>query len=67
MRPKKKKYFHNQIATYSNMVKAAWKIIKKRKNSGNSQAYDTITKINCSNKLLNNTKDTANGFNTFYT
>jgi hypothetical protein len=26
----KKQYFHNQIATSSNKVKAAWKIIKKK-------------------------------------
>jgi len=40
---------------------------KKKKNSGNSLSYDIITKINCSDKLLNNTKDTANAFNKFYT
>ena len=65
MRPKKQ-YFHDQIATSSNKVKVAWKIIKK-KNSGNSQSYDTITKVNCVDKLLNNPKDIANAFNKFYT
>jgi hypothetical protein len=38
-----------------------------KKNSSNSQAYDTITKINCGDKLLNNPKDIANAFNKFYT
>jgi hypothetical protein len=57
--------FHNQIATSSNKVKAAWNIIKN--NSGNSQTYEIITKINCGHKLLNNPKDTANAFNKFYT
>jgi hypothetical protein len=35
----------------------------KKKNSGNSQSYDTITKINCRDKILNNPKDIANTFN----
>jgi hypothetical protein len=61
----KKQYCHNQTATFSNKVKAAWKIIKK-KISGNSQSYD-ITKINCGDKLLNNPKDIAYAFNKFYT
>jgi hypothetical protein len=60
----KKQYFHNQIVTSSNNVKAAWNIIKN--NSGNSQSYDIITKINCGDKLLNNTKDIAKAFNKFY-
>ena len=38
-----------------------------KKSSGNSQSYDTITKINCEDKLLNNPKDIANAFNKFYT
>jgi len=41
--------------------------LKKKKKSGNSQSYDIITKINCGDKLLNNTKDTANAFNKLYT
>ena len=61
----KKQYFHNQIAASSNKVKAAWKIIKN--SSGNSQPHDTITKIDCEDKLLNNLKDIANAFNKFYT
>jgi hypothetical protein len=61
----KKQYFHNQIAASSNKVKAAWKIIKN--SSGNSQPHDTITKINCEDKLLNNPKDIANAFNKCYT
>ena len=61
----RKQYFHNQIAASSNKVKAAWKIIKN--SSGNSQPHDTITKINCEDKLLNNPKDTANAFNKFHT
>jgi hypothetical protein len=37
-----------------------------KKNSGNSQSYDIITKINYDNKLLSKTKDIANAFNKFY-
>jgi hypothetical protein len=52
------------MATSSNKVKAARKIIKK---SGNSRSHDTITKINCGDKLLNDTKDNGNAFTNFYT
>ena len=40
---------------------------KKKKNSGNSQSCNTITKINCGDKLLNNSKEIANAFNKFHT
>jgi len=39
---------------------------KKEKKSGKSQSYDIRTKINCGDKLLNNTKDTSDTFNKFY-
>ena len=31
----------------------------KKKKSGNSQSYDTITEINCGDKLLNKAKNIA--------
>jgi hypothetical protein len=61
----KKQHFHNQRATSSNKVKGTWKIIKK--NSGNSQSQDRLIKINCSDKLLQNTKEIADAFNKSYT
>jgi len=61
----KKQYFHNQIAVSSNKIKTAWKIIKD--NSGIPQENNIITKINCDNRTLSNTKDTANAFNKYYT
>jgi len=45
----KKLYFNNQI-TSSCKVKIAWKIIKN--NSGNSQSYATVTKINSEEGIL---------------
>ena len=65
MRGKKKQYFHNQIAISSNRIKTAWKIIKD--NSGIPQANNIITKINCDDRTLSNTKDIANAFNKYYT
>jgi peptide methionine sulfoxide reductase MsrA len=45
----KKLSFNNQIITASNNVKTAWKIINN--NSGNSQSYDTVTKINSDKRV----------------
>jgi hypothetical protein len=45
-----KSIFHKQVATSSNKVKTAWKIIKD--NSGNSQHVDTINRIKFGNVLL---------------
>jgi hypothetical protein len=38
-----------------------------KKNSENSQSHDTITKIICSDKLLNNTEVAVDAFNKFCT
>jgi len=57
----KKQYIRNQIEISSNKIKTAWKIIKD--NSGIPQANSIITRINCDDRTLSNTKDIANAFN----
>jgi hypothetical protein len=52
------------VASSSNKVKTAWRIIKE--NSGNPQHADLINKIKCGNLLLKKPKDIANAFNRYY-
>ena len=60
----KRQYFYNLIATSSNRVKTAWRII--RDNSGITPHPDTIDSLNCGNTLLKNPKDIAHAFNSHY-
>jgi hypothetical protein len=59
-----RQYFHNHIATSSNRVKTAWRII--RDNSGITPHLDIIDSLNCGKILLKNPKDIAHAFNKHY-
>jgi hypothetical protein len=61
----KKEFYHKQVASSSNKVKTAWRIIKE--NLGNPQHADSIHKIKCGNVLLKKPNDIANAFNRYYT
>jgi potassium voltage-gated channel Eag-related subfamily H protein 8 len=60
----KKQYFHNLIASSSNRIKTAWRMI--RDNSGTTPQFDRIDSLICGNMLLKNPKDIAHAFNNYY-
>ena len=61
----KKQYFHNKIATSTNKIKTAWKIIKR--NSGDQQKLNAITEIYYKDEGLTNINDTEHAFDQYYT
>jgi hypothetical protein len=60
----KKQSFHQQIATSTNKIKTAWKIVKE--NSGNICPDGSITKMKYRGMLLDDPTEIANALNKHY-